>query len=446
MPAHIAAINEEHRNIVARATGNSLTFEGRIWAITMDGKKTKLMKQGEDGEEQPVQVFNCVLLGYNPFRGRMYYTGAYDPKKPRIPDCWSDDSVKPNADVPHRMAKTCAECQMSKKGSAVTDDNKQTTACSSFQKLVVIPLAGLGTNSFPPLRLNIKITSIWDKEGEEKHPNWFAFDQYTAALTGNGIYNTSVLPTKIKFDLSANFPKLLFSTGKDFFDEEMSKVTLALAQSDEVKNMLAETFHPTATTGTAELPEDEAQTEGPAPVIVQVGPKAGKAKATPVAAAPVAAPPVEEDDEEAQAAAQLAAIQAKKAAAKAGPAPVVEKAPVVIDDDDEVVLTADQQAAAVRAANAAKAVQTAATATAKAGAAANKKPAVVDPDDEEAALEAQLAAKKAARLAAASTAEVGDPPVAASKKAAAAAGKAGAAPVATTAPANVAALMKDWDA
>ena len=99
LPAHLME-DDGDKNIIARASVNALTFEGKVWAISLDGKKTKLMKTDADGEEQPVQIFTGIVLDYNKARGRMFYTGPYDPKNPRIPDCWSEDSVKPHANVP----------------------------------------------------------------------------------------------------------------------------------------------------------------------------------------------------------------------------------------------------------------------------------------------------------------------------------------------------------
>ena len=49
LPAHIASANDELANVVARQSVNALTFEGKVWTVNLDGKKTKLMKTNSDG-------------------------------------------------------------------------------------------------------------------------------------------------------------------------------------------------------------------------------------------------------------------------------------------------------------------------------------------------------------------------------------------------------------
>ena len=335
LPAHMS--DPDDKNIVPRVSVNALTFEGKVWSISLDGKKTKLMKIDTDGEEQPVQIFTGIVLGYNAARGRSFYTGTYDPKNPRVPDCWSEDGVRPHDNVPRetRQAATCAACPNAKKGSSQNDKGQSTVACSQFKKLAVIPTQKLG--QFPPLRLTIKITSIYDKSGADSHPGWYAWDQYLDLLISNNVHHTAKLPTKIKFDSSVAYPKLLFAPGKEFLTDEQWEIVKPLAASDETKALLAESFSPAADkTGTKPLPEDdEDETELPA------APPPAQAK--PAKAAKAAAPPAEDEDEvdaEAEAAAKRAEAAAKakevadkavaKAAKKAAAAPPVED-----EDEDE---------------------------------------------------------------------------------------------------------------
>jgi len=282
IPAHItAAMNEEGSgNIVARATINSLTFEGKVWSINLDGKKTKLLRTNADGEEEPVSIFTGVILNYNKERGREWYSKPYDPKNPALPDCWSEDSKMPEANVPQPQSKSCATCPKSKKGSASTQDGKPTVACGQFQKLALIPATKIG--GFPPLRLRIKITSIYDKSGVDTHPGWHAWDQYIALLVSKGVNNTALLPTKIKFDPATAYPKLMFSPGKDWLDEATFAIAKELAASDATIEALTSSYDPTTSkTGNKPLPEDEEEAELPAaaqPVQARPG-KAFKCRA-----------------------------------------------------------------------------------------------------------------------------------------------------------------------
>jgi hypothetical protein len=399
LPAHL--MDDTEKNIIARASVNALTFEGKVWAISLDGKKTKLMRTDADGEEQPVQIFTGVLLDYNKARGRSFYTGPYDPKNPRIPDCWSEDGVRPHENVPSetKQSTTCAACLNSKKGSSQNDDGKSTTACSQFKKLAIVPMQKLG--QFPPLRLTIKITSIYDKSGADSHPGWYAWDQYIDLLVSNNVPHTAKLPTKIKFDPSTSYPKLLFAPGKDWLTDEQWDIVKPLAASDETKALLADSFSPVADkTGTKPLPEDEEETELPvAPIPAQArAPKAAKAPPAPAA---------EEDEEEAP-----PAPPAKPKATKVPPV-----APPAEEEEEEP--DAEQIAAAKRAEAAAKAQETANKVVAKAA----KKAAAPPPVEE----------------------DEGDEPPAAPVKPKAGGAKATPAKAPVAAPAAIGGLLDDWD-
>lgn len=396
VPAHIAAVmaQEGSGNIVARATVNALTFEGKVWAINLDGKKTKLMRTNADGEEEPVSIFTGIVIDYNKDRGREWYSKPYDAKNPTIPDCWSEDSKAPHPNVPTPVSKSCANCPKSKKGSASTLDGNPTVACGQFQKLAVIPAVKVG--QFPPLRLRLKITSIYDKSGADSHPNWYAWSQYIDLLVSKGINNTGYLPTKMKFDPATAYPKLLFSPGKDWLDAATLELVKEIAASDQTKEVLASTYDPsTSSTGNKPLPEDEEEVELPA-ATQPVQARAGKA-ATAAPAAPAA--PMDDDG-----------------------------------DDDEVVQTAAQIAAGKRAATTAA---TAGAATAAVQKAAQKAAAArqAAAEDEEPGDETTVAPPKPPKGAAPATSKTTTPP-----KAAAAPGKG-----TLQAPPEVGDLMRDWD-
>ncbi len=414
MPAHVAEA-QANTNIVPRSTVNALTFEGKVWTINLEGKKTKLTKTNADGEEENVQIFTGILLDYTKDRGREYYAGKYDPKKPAAPDCWSEDGKKPHDNVPvnARVSLTCAACQNSKKNSAMTDAGKGTVACSQFRKIALVPAARLG--GFPPLRLRIKITSDYDKDGQDKHPNWYGFQQYLDFLVANGVRFTGSLPTKIKFDNTVAYPKLLFAPGKAWLEPDALEQVKEMAMSEAVKDLLAATYAP-GEGGTKPLPEDDGEeTEVAAAVPAQVAPKK-KAK-------PAPAPEAEEEEEEEAPAPAPTTTEKPKAA----PAPAAE------EEEEEEEQTAEQIAAAKRAAakaaNATAASAAVGKATAKAT--ANKAASVAAAAEEEEEEEAEAV-----------------PPAKtpkAPKAAAAAAGKATAAKAPVNAPAEVADMLEGWD-
>jgi hypothetical protein len=64
MPAHVAAFfgQEGGSNIDDRAKVPSLSPQGKTWTISVDGNKTKLMRN-LDGDLVPVNVLRVVVLG-----------------------------------------------------------------------------------------------------------------------------------------------------------------------------------------------------------------------------------------------------------------------------------------------------------------------------------------------------------------------------------------------
>jgi hypothetical protein len=163
VPAHVAAYSEvlgENTTTVP-----SLSPQGKVWTISIDGQKTKLEKRDTDGEVVPVTVMKVVILDYAKRRGRTFYEGAYDPDKESAPICWSDDGITPDATVPTskrpRPASSATPARKAAKGSKVTDQGKAIAACSQHRMLAVVPANKL---DFAPLRLKIAITSDWDKQ------------------------------------------------------------------------------------------------------------------------------------------------------------------------------------------------------------------------------------------------------------------------------------------
>ena len=446
VPAHVAAAQAE-ANITSKASVDALTFEGKVWQINLAGKKTKLLKADEDGEMQPVQIFTGIILDYTKQRGREYFKGAYDPKKPAVPDCWSEDGVTPEAAATNKQSSACASCPMAKKNSHVGSDGKGTVACSQFRKIALIPATKIG--EFPPLRLRIKITSDWDGNNAEKNAatGWYAFQQYLDLLVSKGVSHTALLPTKIKFDTSVAYPKLLFSPGKNWVPADMWEDTIKpMANSDTVKELLAATYTPTAKTGTKALPaDDDEETEVAAAIPAQAKPaKASNsldglsnAKLQPHVDAIKAAKaaPVEEDEEEAPApvkpkAAKAAPVEEDEeevVAAKPAKAAKAAKAAPVVEEEDEEEESAEQKAAAKRKAKADADAAAAAEVAAKAVAKAAKVKATVVEDEEE-----EEAPPKPAKVTAAPAAAKGGKAAAAAKPA-------------INAPADVAGMLQEWD-
>jgi len=63
VPAHLQDLNEEG-NIQDRIQVPSLSYEGKVWSIIVNGEKTQLVKLDADGDEVPLAVMRVVVLDY----------------------------------------------------------------------------------------------------------------------------------------------------------------------------------------------------------------------------------------------------------------------------------------------------------------------------------------------------------------------------------------------
>lgn len=272
LPSHIADFFKEESNITERNTVPTLSYEGKVWTVSMNGQKTKLMKQDENGDQVAMPVMRVVILDYNRNRGRTYYEGSYDPAKPGTPSCWSEDGIKPHAQVTAPPSSRCDLCPMSVKGSRVTEQGKGVAACSQHRMIAVVPANNLDA---PPLRMKLALTSDWDQKSPElEAKGWYAFKNYTDFLRTLQAGHTAALVTKMQFDPNAAFPKVLFSPDRWLEPDELEKVR-KMTNAPEIKTLLGG-FTPNGAEGTRMIsgtaqevkPVAEKPQPKPAPVIV----------------------------------------------------------------------------------------------------------------------------------------------------------------------------------
>ena len=248
VPAHIAAFFGEdgNSNIENKATVPSLSPGGKIWTISIDGEKMPLLKKNADGDEEPVNVMRTVILEFAKRRGRAFYEGNFDPDNISAPVCWSADGVAPDDTVVDKKSAKCGDCPFAAKGSKVGDNGKAQIACSTHRMLAVIPSQKL---DFEPLRLKISVTSDWDKESkDEAAKGWFAFQQYMDWLKTKGVNHSAAVVTKMKFDQSQTYPKILFAADRWLDASELAQVA-PLTKDAKVLALLSNTYTPAGADG-----------------------------------------------------------------------------------------------------------------------------------------------------------------------------------------------------
>lgn len=315
MSADVAAYFEQEANVKPKVTVPSISPGGKKWTLSLDGQDTVLSRTNAENDIEPIQIFKAFVLAHAERRGRAYYVGGFDPAKPGVPVCWSDDGVRPNDKVEVKQNPTCEGCPMAAKGSKITDNNKSVRACGEHRMLALIPAGKL---DFPFLRMKIAMTSDWDGQSPDHDATgWYAWSNYLDVLRARmpNACHTGRVVTKMKFDPNVDYPKILFSLDRGTKPEEAAILVPRMrAERATLDALISGTFTPNGRDGTrTDTGEDDVnRKEGeqnaglPAQPKPQGGAPAAAAKEAEAPKAPVGPTP-----------AQLALAAAKKALADA---------------------------------------------------------------------------------------------------------------------------------
>jgi hypothetical protein len=342
VPAHLAALFGDDSNIAPRITINQLSYRGKTWRRIVDGEETPLTRVDKDsGDQVAIPIVTLVVLDHNKGRSRAFYEGNFEEGKNAKPRCASMDGVVPDATITDPCAATCATCPNAVKGSKITENGKQTTACSPFKRVAVVPSGQIGQH--PVMLLRLAQTSVWDKDNAQNEgQGWYAWDQYLDMLRARGAKHTAAVETKVKFDLRMAYPKLLFSAARWLNPEEAAAAKQKLTDDvDDITKILTGGGDD-GTSGQPGVPHEGTsgvEGAGDAP------PKAAnKPKATPKpdtsaadAAAAAEAQAAAKAEADAKAAKQAAKEEKKRKAAEAAAAAVAaaEAAAKAAEDDDD---------------------------------------------------------------------------------------------------------------
>lgn len=324
VPAHLADVFGDSSNINSRVSINQLSVKGKVWRRIVNGEETQLTRADpETGDRIPVSIVSLIVLDQNRDRSRAYYPGGFEEGKNAVPACYSADGVTPDADVKEPCAKTCASCPNSVKGSKITENNKQVTACSPYKRIAVVPTGAVATH--PIMLLKLAQTSIWDKDnGENEAQGWYAWDQYLDMLRARGAKHTAAVETKVKFDIRAAYPKLLFSAARWLNADEAAQAKMRIdSEADTLAAILTGSASHDGVTGQPSAEYAAAQqTATPAPASAPAVDTAAEAAfaAAEKAKAEKAAQAKAEKAAKAKAAADAAAKAAAEAARAAADA------------------------------------------------------------------------------------------------------------------------------
>ena len=222
-PAYLAVASEQARARNLAAMGGIKA--GGFPRISQGGGKfhivegdSKTLITDPNNPELPAMQLEVVVVGFNPAVSKTYYAGDWEPGDAEEPDCSSDNGVVPDSGVPAPQCTNCAACPQNVWGSKISKHNgKQIKACSDNKRLVIVRADDVAGSK----AISLTITPGALKEWAE----------YVRALDGKGI-EVSTVVTKVQFDPTVTFPKLVFKFGRYLTEAEVAQVRVREAGDD----------------------------------------------------------------------------------------------------------------------------------------------------------------------------------------------------------------------
>lgn len=204
--------------------------------------KWRLRWQGEeqlivDERGFPVPEIGVSLIKVPDHKSKRYWAGGYDQNSRKAPDCWSNDSIRPDPVLtpPQQpdgrpLPTQCSQCYWNSIGSMVSQDGKKKMkACGDYKRVAVklfwpqIPIEELADMA---MLLTIPASSL-------KPLKLYGIDLKAARM------HAIARITYIGFEDNLSFPKFTFRSGPALPDEDYLACS-ALRQTEEVAAILNE--------------------------------------------------------------------------------------------------------------------------------------------------------------------------------------------------------------
>ncbi len=200
-----------------------MSFRSSRWRVKY--QKEEHLVTNSEGD--PAASIDVVIIKANPRLAKNYYATGYSEGSDAAPDCFSMDSIRPDAAAPQKQSTSCASCSKNVFGSRITPAGKKAKACQDNRRLAIVPLNDLVNEIYGgPMLLRVPAASLAD------------LASMGTKLKAQGFPYTAVA-VRIGFDIDASFPKLTFKPFRPLTDAEAEVVATHL-QSEKVDRILAE--------------------------------------------------------------------------------------------------------------------------------------------------------------------------------------------------------------
>jgi hypothetical protein len=258
LPAHLRGQLDETTKALM---GNSSGGESNVKRISIKGSVFRMMVAGKEVAKNEDRAMNVIIVGAAQHNSRHYYEGTFtEGQAGKLPDCFSDDGIKPSPRSTSKQCDTCKDCPQNIAGSA--QGSATARACKFSRRLAVILENDQQGDVF---QLTLPAQSIFGKAEGGKMP----LEAYVRLLGSNNVSVTSVV-TEMRFDTDSATPKLTFKAVRYLEADEFAN-SQAKGKTTEAKTAIGSTVGELDKSLPAPAPKAEAK---PAPT-----PKAEKVEA-----------------------------------------------------------------------------------------------------------------------------------------------------------------------
>jgi len=199
-----------------------LSIKGSRFHLRMSGQSQAVL---DPATNTPVSFLDVILVNASRLLSKTYYIKGFAEGDLNPPDCWSLDAIRPDPSVVNKVNPTCPNCPMNAFGSRITPDGKAAKACQDARRVAVMMPHQLGHPDPMVLMLRIPQSSLKNLKN------------HVQLLERHG-FMANACVTRLSFDPTAAYPKLLFNFARPLTDPQYKEVE-GLAESDQVAAMLA---------------------------------------------------------------------------------------------------------------------------------------------------------------------------------------------------------------
>lgn len=224
LPAFLAKVDQTKLNddLTSHAGAGfpNVSIKGKVFTIVRAGVRETLMNPLDP--TSPASNIDVVLVKASPVKSKQFYLKGWEEgQDAERPDCWSNDSITPDATVEHKQSPNCAVCRHNQWGTKIGDKGAtKGKACQDSVRLAIATPALIAE----PFMLRVPPASIK------------ALGEYGEALKKRGVgYNMVV--TKISFDVEVATPKLIFKP-VGFLDEAGYNEVQEIAATEVVRKIM----------------------------------------------------------------------------------------------------------------------------------------------------------------------------------------------------------------